>query len=962
MKNRSRIFFPQGLVALLALAPAVSSAQPSHEITTAQAKALCATQARSVVSVHDPSVVYHAAGNKYYIFGSHRGVAKTTDMRNWTPVTVPWSALTSDGQVTLNASNADAFHVPATTTIEKGGKSVTFGPYDAAAWNCALPADDGTAWTVDGNMWAPDIIYNPTMKKWCQYLSLNGPKWNSCIILLTADNIEGPYLYQGPVVFTGFRSATDDRISFHNTDLELVLGEQSSLPSRYAQGDVWGSYWPHAIDPCVFYDKEDKLWMVYGSWSGGIYALELNENNGLRDYDVVYASDYDTKKAAVTTDAYFGKKIAGGCYVSGEGPYVQVIDGSYYLFMSYGGYAPDGGYEMRVFKSDAPDGPYLDSKGTSAIFSSYKLNFGVNADTRGSKLMGAYNKWGLMNMGECAQGHNSAVVGPDGNTYLVYHTKFNDGTFGHLVRVHQLFMNEDGWPVASPFEYDGEKVGDAALAAAPQFSAAQIAGTYNVMLHKYSMNHADYEEVTPVQIKLTADGKITGAYPGTWSVGENNSYISLTLAGGNYKGVVVEQQLEPSSLKAIAITAMRASSGVHMWAYKLQDRDALAHAVTTADMPVKDGQRVSRHLWFYQQLQAPVDGSVRWTSSHPDIISSTGRFNSAGLTADVDVTLSATMQQNDWSWNETYQVIVGKEYIPSADWKTGILAYYNFNEAPHINAFDKSQRAILSAQGSGKAPSLEEDSVLGAHVLHQYFGASGNNSMALVPNPLNGETIDGTTISMWVKRNDDVAWDAIFSFYNASAGARLYVTGNSYVGFNNGTDWFDINHPASLIPGNIPVNKWALLTLTVSRTDGVCIYVDGTLVSKTDKDKFAFVGKNNGTDLTDADKFDYNKVIDFISSCPNFYLGYGSFWGSTDVMIDDLLIYNRALSRMEVMGLRSMSNRVYDFSQTVVTDIQQVPSQVTRDTDAVYNLSGVRVTSPVKGGLYVRQGKVYVQQ
>ena len=36
------------------------------------------------------------------------------------------------------------------------------------------------------------------------YMSVNGDDWNSVIVLLTADNIEGPYEYVGPVVYSGF--------------------------------------------------------------------------------------------------------------------------------------------------------------------------------------------------------------------------------------------------------------------------------------------------------------------------------------------------------------------------------------------------------------------------------------------------------------------------------------------------------------------------------------------------------------------------------------------------------------------------------------------------------------------------------------------------------------------------------------------------------------------------------------
>ena len=57
---------------------------------------------------------------------------------------------------------------------------------------------------LKGNLWAPDVIYNEKMGKYCLYMSVNGDDWNSVIVMLTADSIEGPYAYGGPVVYSGF--------------------------------------------------------------------------------------------------------------------------------------------------------------------------------------------------------------------------------------------------------------------------------------------------------------------------------------------------------------------------------------------------------------------------------------------------------------------------------------------------------------------------------------------------------------------------------------------------------------------------------------------------------------------------------------------------------------------------------------------------------------------------------------
>ena len=508
------------------------------------------------VSVHDPSVVFDQASSTYYIFGSHRAAAKSTNMMSWEAFTAPWATATS-----TNAANADAFTTPEVIKVKKGGKEYDLN-FNAFAWS----ARGSEGYNVDGMMWAPDVIYNKKLGKWCMYLSINGDFWYSSIIMLTADNIAGPYRYQAPVVISGFRSGD----SYKSTDLEIVLGEQASLPSRYAPSDNYGNHWPNCIDPCVFYDETGKLWMSYGSWSGGIFMLELDEATGLRNYDVTYAE-------SETSDPYFGKKIAGGHYVSGEASYIEYIGGYYFLFMTYGGLEAAGGYQMRVFRSLSPDGPYVDSKGSSAIYNSYQLNFGPTANdgNRGVNILGAYSNWGNLltggaeaASGERAQGHNSIIAAPDGRTYLVYHTRFQNWGEGHQVRVHQVYQNEEGWLVAAPFEYTGEGVKSAGIAAAQKVATADIPGNYKLLAHRYGLDQTKMEYAVPVDIKLNADGTITGAVEGTWKIKTGTSYITIQL-GADYKGVMVPQTLEPTDTKVPSFTALDSQTGVTIWGYKV---------------------------------------------------------------------------------------------------------------------------------------------------------------------------------------------------------------------------------------------------------------------------------------------------------------------------------------------------------------------------------------------------------
>jgi len=547
------------------------------------------------VSVHDPSVVWEPESKTYYIFGSHRDFAKSTDMMSWTKISVPWATASSN-----NAANSAAFTTPQVTKVKKGGVEYDFN-FDAQAWS----KRGNSNYNIDGNLWAPDVIYNKAMKKWCMYMSVNGDAWFSSIVLLTADKIEGPYRYQAPVVISGFKNGT----SYKDTDLEIVIGEQESLPARYNVGNKWGERWPNNIDPCVFYDEQGKLWMSYGSWSGGIFMLELDEETGLRDYDV----EYELKGTGngITVDPYFGKKIAGGYYVSGEASYIEYINGYYYLFMSYGGLAAggnasdynNGGYQMRVFRSENPDGPYVDSKNSSAVFNSYQLNFGANANdgNRGENIFGCYTDWGNQakgNYGERSQGHNSIIAAEDGRTYLVYHTRFQNAGEGHQVRVHQVFQNKNGWLVAAPFEYTGEQVKSADIATTQQIAKDQIAGKYKLLIHNYKLDHTKKVASKPVEIELTADGNISGAQTGTWNIEEGTSYIHLKIGAKHYYGVMVEQTLEPTDTKVPAFTALDATTGVTAWGYKYEEG---------SNTPVEPEQPVEA-TWKYEQDFSSQDG------------------------------------------------------------------------------------------------------------------------------------------------------------------------------------------------------------------------------------------------------------------------------------------------------------------------------------------------------------------
>lgn len=471
--------------------------------------------AGKAITCHDPSVFRDIDGT-YYLLGTHITGGYSSDLRNWT---------SADSEIRA------AFSKETRDKIREWNK-------DSGDWY--------------GYLWAPDIVYNPVLGKYCYYLSANGDDWKSNIVMLTSDSVMGPYEYAGSVVYGGFTQA-----DFKETDLDETLGCEE-LPKRYITNGIenrkWGDKWPNCIDPCVFYDAEGNLWMSYGSWSGGIFMLELDEATGLRDYSVKYAeNEY--------SDPYFGTKIAGGWYVSGEGSYIQKIGKYYWLFMSYGNLEARGGYNIRVFRSERPNGGYEDMLGNSALYDKYVFNYN---ESRGVRLFGGY-KWRTMSGGQVAQGHNSAFVDEDGKAYIVYHSRTTDGSEGHTVKVHQLFLNEEDWLVAAPYYTNGETP-DAADA-----DPEDVEGEYEIIIHNLDIDYKNLGLSQVHFINLNTDGTITGEYAGQWETVPGTSYIRLNFNGDVYSGVVLKERIENTLIETEVFTAVGQNTQITVWGSKVTD-------------------------------------------------------------------------------------------------------------------------------------------------------------------------------------------------------------------------------------------------------------------------------------------------------------------------------------------------------------------------------------------------------
>lgn len=471
------------------------------------------------VSVHDPSVL--RVGDHWYVFGSHLAVAKTTDLLRWQSV--------ADG---VNADNP---------------------LFD----NVITELEDIFAWSGAYGLWANDVIEMPD-GRFCMYPNLSqsdAPR--ASIGLAVADHVEGPYQFQGIFLQSGmWDEISEDGVNVYDPRIH-----------------------PNTIDPDAFFDHEGNFWMVYGSYSGGIFIL---------------AMDPDT--CLPLPGQGYGTHLMGGNHSRIEGPYVLYSPHSayYYLFVTFGGLDANGGYNMRVARSRHPDGPYYDALGNDMAEvksnPSLPLFDDASIEPYAQKLMGNYLF--LREAGEPGTGQGTGYVSPGHNSayfdeatgryFLIFHTRFPGTGEFHEVRVHEMFINADGWPVVAPHRWvpythllprDLPHRPDSP----PFFMEAcrHKAWCWNVQTVSFAETPGDYKLVNHGKaisaaitnselVSLLPNGNVSGAYSGSWQRSWNNR-ITVDLDGvGLFEGVMSRGWNETSREFVVTFTA-QSVEGISIW-------------------------------------------------------------------------------------------------------------------------------------------------------------------------------------------------------------------------------------------------------------------------------------------------------------------------------------------------------------------------------------------------------------
>lgn len=183
----------------------------------------------------------------------------------------------------------------------------------------------------------------------------------------------------------------------------------------------------NAIDPSVVTDKKTgRDWMIYGSYFGGLYCMELNPLTGL----ALIAGDQGN---CVARRADGQKRII-------EAPEIVYNNEQdmYYLFVSYDPLFTF--YNIRVGRSKSPNGPFLDYFGND--LKDTTNNYPILTHSYQFK-----NHPGWSGNGHCG------ILKDNGKYFVMHQGRLAPDNHMMQLQCREIKWLRDGWPVFSPERY-----------------------------------------------------------------------------------------------------------------------------------------------------------------------------------------------------------------------------------------------------------------------------------------------------------------------------------------------------------------------------------------------------------------------------------------------------------------------------------------------------------------------------
>lgn len=741
-------------------------------------------------AVHDPSVI--RVEDNFYVFGSHLAAAKSPDLMKWQ-------------LIAAGVNNANPLFTNVLTELS-----------------------ETLAWAQSDTLWAPDVVRLADGRFYMYYNACKGDSPRSALGIAVANKVEGPYVNQGIILKSGMWGLASEDGTIYDARKH-----------------------PNTVDPNVFFDASGKLWMVYGSYSGGIFVMQMDPQTG-----------------RPLPNQGYGKRILGGNHSRIEAAYVLYSPQTayYYLFTSFGGLDAAGGYNIRVARSSSPNGPFYDAQGND--MANVKANPALplfddaSIAPYGVKLVGNYlfeRKLGEtgtgIGTGYVSPGHNSAYYdAATGKHFLIFHTRFPQRGEEHEIRVHQLLMNADAWPVVAPYRYANET--------AATVKAALVTGDYMLVNHGKDITATIKKSQL---ISLNTNGTITGAVTGTWVLSGNNQ-VTITLPGAPvYKGVFLTQWDSTSANNVMTFSAL-SSDGVAIWGSKLLKKtDAQITSAVSSELSLGDTSAVTSNLTL------PVEGArnsvITWASSNAAIVSTSGVIKRPAYGAgDALVTLTATITKGTSTTTKSFVIAVREETAG------GLIARYAFD-----GNLNESTGVLAAATVSGNRIDVAGGNLTYTTGVQGSAAVFNGSTGVRLPNGI--ITKNTYTVSLWL--NPDQLTEFTPTFFGARDGnswVSVLPMGHGWVANKSmvwsGTAWYDAG-----LGMNIPVGQWSHMVFTVNN-GALNVYVNG-------------VKKFSGTNFPNI----------FTTNTGVFSLGVN--WWDTPYkgLMDDVRIYETALTDAQVAGL-----------------------------------------------------------
>lgn len=359
--------------------------------------------------------------------------------------------------------------------------------------------------TPNNGLWAPYVIKVGNEYRLYYSLASNGFRV-SCIGLAASSSPDGPWMERG-----------------------IVVGSVTTGPGT------------NAIDPTVTVTPSGEHWMVYGSAWDGLFELQLDPSTGL-------AKSSGDKGTRVVR-----RGMTGGVYNGNlEGPEIIYNPDTkfYYLFVAYDWLSTK--YNVRVYRSTSPNGPFLDWNGE-------------NADTQkdhGPMIVAPY---AFMGHNGWAGVSHCAVFRDENNQYYIAHQgrPAVDRAF-MVLHVRKLYFNGDGWPGASPERY-ANVTGAAITQADLVGNWEQIILNYGVV-PGYENEQASPDYQTATNLTLDAGGTINGDVSTTWTY--SNSELTLNMGTAGVSKVHIDRERDWENKKNTIIFTGFNAGGTAIWGKK----------------------------------------------------------------------------------------------------------------------------------------------------------------------------------------------------------------------------------------------------------------------------------------------------------------------------------------------------------------------------------------------------------